>query len=245
MNKYDISDLSKLIKSAREKALKGSYHESYDLYKECFEIVQTKVKLATDSNLREQWFKTGQNIKQELLEVKEIMECCYTFRMEKKEEPKINNNMILRDYLDHGVGYNANNRKLNNENDQFKRMYSNDDQDRGANDRKKEEDNLEKKRFERFGGKVPFECHNKNNSEEKHTEINNQPPKVSQKNSDNYNLRKNYSNINVGKKPINYLDVEKKRNYEKPWKGDDKEKDNKDKKKDKNDKEKEKKSDKR
>lgn len=231
MSNYDISDLGKMIKSAREKALKGVYHESFELYKNCLELVQSKVKLSTDSNLKEQWFKTGQNIKQELLEVKEILDCCYTFRMEKKEESaNINNNMILRDYLDHGAN-NLGKNRINNiqENDQFKRMYSNDDQNRGANDRQKEDENLDKKRFERFGGKVPFEHHNKNYSEEKQDSgINNQPPRVNQqKNSDNYNLRKNYSNINVGKKPIN-LDVEKKRNYEKPWKGDDK--DNKDKK---------------
>jgi len=256
--KYETEDLGKLIKLSREKALKGIYHESFDLYKVCLDLIQQKVKSSPNSSIKEQWFKLGQNIKQELVEVKEILDCCFTFRMEKKEDNSNKNNMVLREYLDFGQGNNPNynNRKDNptdnyhyqkQAEDNFKRFNSNDDQERRGDKNRNlygndnegnkanpnqnpDKENLDKKRFERFGGKVPFEYHNDRNfSEDK---VDNHQNSRKEPNNNNFNLRKQYSQAGNKAKGSMNVDPEKKRNYEKPWKSNEPEKD-KDKKKDK------------
>lgn len=209
---YSVDNLPSLIKQARELSLKGIYKESYDMYRNAMEIVHERIKSCGNQNAREQWLKTGQNIKSEYNEVKEIIELCYTFKMEKREENNFKSNenqFILRDYLD-----NRQFEKKNAPNDDF------------FNDKKLErnnsnipDENVEKKRFERFGGKLPFEHH----SERNHSDDNN----IGYNNVDNY---KPSSKPSVKKQSVpnnkanNKMDVEKKRNYEKPWKTDDKEK---------------------
>ena len=219
--KYDINDIVKLIKQAREKSLKGIYNESFNLYKSSLELIQQKMKTCVDSSLKEKWYKTGQNIKLELLEVKEILEVCNTFKMEKKEDNS-NKNQILRDYLD----YDVNNPLYKRKSDNIINIP------RGGGHEVNENEINDKKKFERFGGKQPFEHHkDRNHSDEKpdlgsgsnffnQEKANNNHDKE-RANPQNYNLRKNYSNIgrNNSNKPMN-IDPEKKRNYEKPWKDD-------------------------
>lgn len=249
MNKYNINDLGKLVKQAREKSLKGVYLDSFELYKSCLDLISQRVKESTDQNIREQWFKTGQNLKQELIEVKEILDCCYTFKMEKKENQD-KNNVILRDYLDFGGNLNNNNNNNNRKsykqdnnkfmefpNDKYSnkqpRMHSNEDGRNNAPEDANQniESENEKKRFEHFGGKVPFQHHNKDRdySDDKNDKDNHNLNLNKNAYSNNHNLRKNYSN-NIVKKPINV--DENKRKYEKPWKAN--ESNDKDKKKDKN-----------
>jgi hypothetical protein len=229
---YTIENLPTIVKQAREKSLKGLYKESYDLYRSAMDIIQERIKSCPNSSTREQWLKTGQNIKAEYMELKEILELCQTFKMEKKEEigqfKNNGNQLILRDYLDHHEPNNGPNYDFNNNRDDYisnKRVESNRERNSSSN---VNSENIDKKKFERFGGKVPFEHHNNNN---------NRNYSDDKKDNDNYlNNKANYnpkpsipkkSSVPTSNKVSNKMDVDKKRNYEKPWKNNDMDKEKK------------------
>ena len=237
-----IDNLTTIVKQARERALKGLYKDSYDLYRSAMTVIQERIKEVDSITIKEQWLKAGKNLKEEYVEIKEILELCNTFKMEKKDDLKNKNNkyndnqMILRDYLDYKDDQNPmdfnndnknnnirNNRNLSNKN--VKNYDNNNDDDL----------NNEKKKFERFGGKLPFEHHrednNRNLSDDKN-EIrhNNNYNNNNNKLNNNFNINNNNNNnININKRNSNQIgynnkgkdfkvDVEKRRNYEKPWK---------------------------
>lgn len=210
-----IENLSQIIKQAREKVLKGQYKESNDLYKTSLSIIHERIQFFIDNHnnkLKEMWMVTGNNIKSEFLELKEILDQCFIFKMDKKNEVKKEENIILRDYLD------------NKKEKEFL-----------CNDQSNKKQNLNEKKYEYFGGKVPFQHHSKdrNYSDDK-GEYN---IKDSKDSKDNKDVRESRDSKEVKENPMkkrisqplnslqnNILSNKVvKRNYEKPWKASEKE----------------------
>lgn len=199
-----IINLPQLVQEAREKSLIGLYEESLETYKKVLKLINDRMNQVTDHSLKESWNITGHNLKQEYNELKEILERCNTFKMEKQEflqKRREENPMILRDYFD-------NDRKQN--------------QDRPENPLHDQEENPREKRFERFGGRLPFQHH----EEDKNLE----DPKAKKHSPHVKNSKNNLDKIDRISKQVSNP-KEPKRNYEKPWLNDDPPKDAKKKKK--------------
>lgn len=207
MNNYRLEELPKLVKLARERSLKGMYSEAYELYRASLKLIEERTKTCLNSSIKEQWMKTYQNIRSEVVELNDIQELCNTFKMEKREDQnKKNEAVILRDYL--------NNNEFINNNDNRNIKHS-----KSINyiEPKDESENLDKKMVDRFGSK-PFEHHNNRNHSDDKADF-------------NYLQNLNIKPVQQQKKasvpqanPVKrQSDVDKKRNYEKPWITNDKE----------------------
>lgn len=230
-NKYEFNELTKLVKYAREKALKGVYQESFDLYKNCLDLIHAKYKSCKDKEVKEKWFITGQNIKSEFAEIKEILDCCYSFKMDRKEDYNKNNNMILRDYLDFDGKNESKNRDGNYQNNENKKNKSSEHNNQNIDGNNMNFNNEgDKRRFERFGRNAfDHRNHSENNSDNLHQK-NQEKYSNQNQNQNNHNLRKQYSNqCNIGYNNVNNniinnkvggRNINEKRNYEKPWKSD-------------------------
>ena len=219
----NINNLTIVVKKARERALKGLYKDSYDSYRLAMTIIQERIKEIDNVNIKDQWLKTGKNLKEEYNEIKEIIELCSTFKMDKREDINKNynkhkdNQLILRDYLDKNDYNNVMNFD-NNDNNYIKnnRHNSNNNVNR-INNNNYQDPHLDK-RFERFGGKLPFEHHNDVNIKNILNDKNEIKNNKYIKNSDNYINRRNSNQVGYNNKGKEFkLDVEIKRNYEKPW----------------------------
>lgn len=205
MSNYKLDELPKLIRLAREKSLKGMYSDAYELYKSSLRLIEERTKTCLNSSIKEQWMKTYQNIRSETVELSEIQELCNTFKMEKREDQSRKNEaVILRDYL--------NNNEFKVENRDIKHSKS-----INCIEPKEESENLDKKMVDRFGGK-PFEHHSNRNHSDDKADV-------------NYLQNLNIKPVQQKKASVPQAnpvkrtsDVDKKRNYEKPWITNDKDK---------------------
>ena len=219
---HSILDLQNYIKAARECSILGGYKKSLEIYKKIFHIIDSRLhEIATDNYLVDKWKNTKEKLKKECALILEAYETCKIFSsdpMEKdrkvRDEDEYNNQILMRQYK--------------------------------APVRKSMSVMDNAKRWEHFGGQAPFEYlkyKNKPNNEYDYVVTkNNDPvgenyinnlykdPDVWETPEDDPRFpyqkneyRKRIASVKNVEKPmvdlgvVNDKDVEKRRNYDKPW----------------------------
>ena len=79
---YSILDLSKIVKSARENSLLGLYEKALNKYNIALPIIQSRISELSngDTLLQEKWKSIEKSLKEEMEEIKEIMNTCDIFK---------------------------------------------------------------------------------------------------------------------------------------------------------------------
>ena len=79
---YSILDLSKIVKSARENSLLGLYEKALNKYNIALPIIQSRISELSsgDTVLQEKWKSIEKSLKEEMEEIKEIMNTCDIFK---------------------------------------------------------------------------------------------------------------------------------------------------------------------
>ena len=91
---YSILDLSKLVKSARENCILGSYQKALNYYQIAIPIIEARIsELSNDTLLQEKWKSIEKGLKEEEAEIKEILKSCEIFKKiykdgQAKDNPK-------------------------------------------------------------------------------------------------------------------------------------------------------------
>ena len=205
-SKHTILDLPKYIKHARQKAIAGDYVKSLEIYKKLLKIISERESIElTDPYLIQKWQNTENLIKNECALVLAAYETCKIFQQDATQEMKrieheneLNNQILMRDY------------KLPKRSNTLE-----DDPERWAH----------------FGGKAPFsylqergigEDDYMNDNYFRMPEVKKDPDVWDPpEDMPRYPIRKAVSKKEEKKKeykPLIPIDVEKKRNYDKPWK---------------------------
>ena len=97
---YSILDLSKIVKSARENSLLGLYEKALNKYNIALPIIQSRISELSsgDTLLQEKWKSIEKSLKEEMEEIKEIMNTCdifkniYTESGQKRQDHKFEKN---------------------------------------------------------------------------------------------------------------------------------------------------------
>jgi len=97
---YSILDLSKIVKSARENSLLGLYEKALNKYNIALPIIQSRISELSsgDTLLQEKWKSIEKSLKEEMEEIKEIMNTCdifkniYTESGQKRQDQKFEKN---------------------------------------------------------------------------------------------------------------------------------------------------------
>ena len=97
---YSILDLSKIVKSARENSLLGLYEKALNKYNIALPIIQSRISELSngDTLLQEKWKSIEKRLKEEMEEIKEIMNTCdifkniYTESGQKRQDQKFEKN---------------------------------------------------------------------------------------------------------------------------------------------------------
>lgn len=207
LNQHTILDLPKYIKHARQKAVTGEYIKSLEIYKKILKIISERLtNELNDPYLIQKWQNIENRIKNECALVLGAHETCKIFQqdaineMKRIEQENEKNNLILmRDY-------------------KIKPKNSNGDE------------NLD--RWTHFGGKAPFSYIKERGigNENYYFSDNYFIPEV-KKDPDVWDPPEDYPKYPIRKavskkegdkkkefKPLIPIDIEKKRNYDKPWK---------------------------
>ena len=205
-SKHTILDLPKYIKHARQKAIAGDYVKSLEIYKKLLKIITERESIElTDPYLIQKWQNTENLIKNECALVLAAYETCKIFQQDATQEMKrieheneLNNKILMRDY------------KLPKRSNTLE-----DDPERWAH----------------FGGKAPFsylqergigEDDYMNDNYFRMPEVKKDPDVWDPpEDMPRYPIRKAVSKKEEKKKeykPLIPIDLEKKRNYDKPWK---------------------------
>lgn len=132
-----ILDLSNYVKFARELAVLGDYEKSLGKYKRALQIIDYRKNEVVDVSLRDKWINTENLIKNEVIMVHKAFEIAKEFQSDKEKsekkrrlEEEENNRILMRDY----------------DNNNYNRP-------RPSNNKYEYDP-----RWERFGGKKPFQC---------------------------------------------------------------------------------------
>ena len=205
-----VLDLSRYVKVAREFALLGKYEESLSKYKTALKIIENRMNEVNDPFLKEKWKNVNATIRDEVIYVHNAYELAKRFMNDdselerrRKEEELRNNQILMRDYLP-------------NDNDKQRSNSSNNDDNKPAYD----------KRWAHFGGKAPFAYlkEGKDISADDDSKRAKKDPDVWDPPED-YNPKRNKPIKREYGRPKNSQNQpsgnnNNKRNYEKPWKGD-------------------------
>ena len=98
MSTNSIEDLPKIVKTARDLALLGSYRNSLKEFKKAFQILEIRMnEISNDSYLLEKWKETKEKLKQECLLIISLYQNCKIFYEIKEEKRKFKDvfNFIL------------------------------------------------------------------------------------------------------------------------------------------------------
>lgn len=154
----------------------------------------SRLSEVSDPYLKEKWKMTEANIKSEIMTVVEIFEMCQMFKVDldrqedkNRRESEMNNNILMRDFknIDQGKSKNSNNniKSQNNQNNPNNNQYINN-----------QDNKINNNRWERFGGKAPFEYLN-----EKDEETGNENERFNKARSNSNNQQ--VENVVIYKKP--------------------------------------------